>query len=190
MRDITRDFVILGNGKSGTSLLRGLLHAHPLCHVEFELGNQTPKLTPTQMFSLWLDKRESNSASIYGVKMPYELLIHNDWSHDQILNISDYFKVIWIFRRFSKYYSNEFEQAFGSCEVNWRDTQNYYWEMRERYPESIIQVSFEDLILRTEIELRRICYFLDIKYDQSMFSGTNNTGFNKYDKNYIDKSRV
>jgi hypothetical protein len=62
--------------------------------------------------------------------------------------------------------------------------------MRERYPDRIIQVSFEDLVLRPADELHRICRFLDVEYELGMLEGTQDTGLNVYNQAGFNVERV
>ena len=63
--------------------------------------------------------------------------------------------------------------------------------MRNAYPEKIIEVSFEDLLLRPEPELRRVCAFLHLRYERRMLrEGVNNTGHRLYDYGKIMLDRI
>jgi hypothetical protein len=178
--------IILGNGGTGTSLLRGLLNAHPVLHVMFEFGRGS-KCGAVEEIESWKIQAEKCSL-IWGNKIPLEQFISRGWGSDDVHNIIDDFKVIWLFRRYSKYHKNN--NPHDEYTKNWKWAQSLYWEHRELSPENVIQLSFEDLLLRTEDELKRVCGFIGIEYDSVMLTGTNDTGFNKYNQGGINKGKV
>lgn len=185
-----KGIVILGNGGGGTSLLRGLLHAHPDLYIDFEFG-RTLNMVPEDELMEWVDKRTNHTPLIWGNKVPIEQFITRKWSDANIVSIIDYFKVIWLFRRYSKYIKPQTKgKALNTYKKNWEWGQSLYWGMRERDPYSVIQVSFEDLLLRPDIELTRICQFIDIKFIGEMLKGTMDTGYKKYDQEGLDVSKV
>jgi len=172
-----RDFIIVGNGGSGTSLLRGLLNAHSNLHVVFE--HKPPRLDE-------FIKEAKVHEGIWGNKTPIEQFISIGLTLEQMVEISDYFKIVHIIRRYSMYCKNR----KGPYEKNWKISQDFYNAVRERHPSRVITVSFEDLLLRTESELTRICSFLTVNFQRKMLLGTNDTGYKRYNQSTINPKRV
>lgn len=166
------DFFILGNGGGGTSLLRGLLNAHSRLNVDFEYFNKA-NMTPEFQIKEWLDKKIVGNR--WANKVPIEQFKTSNWTDKQILEIGKHFLVIWMIRRFSKYYHPDFntEEAYKEY---WDWSRDLYWKFKEQNPAGVIQVSFEDLVLRPKAELKRICAFLEVDYELGMLDGTLNTG--------------
>ena len=81
------------------------------------------------------------------------------------------------------------EETDGGTD-NWNFAHDVYWLMREHKPEDIIRVSFEDLLLRTNIELFRICDLLGVLFQTQMLNGTMNTGHRAYNQSSINVERV
>jgi hypothetical protein len=186
-----RHFFILGNAHSGTSLLRGLLNAHSKLYVDFEYF-ENKKFN--EQFAIWFEKQIEidRMNKIYGNKIPIEQFRTALWTDEQILQIGRKgFKIIWIQRRFSGYnegYNTETEKLYWN---NWVWGRTLYWMFKEQHPTRILQVSFEDLLLQTEIELKRLCYFLGIEYEDNMLiEGPRNTGYPRYDQSTINQSRI
>lgn len=173
--------LILGNGGGGTSLLRGLINAHPAMSIEFE-HKGGPVKTPGHEQAVWR-KIGSECDLIWGNKIPIEQFISRKYTDADIVPMVDEYQVIFIFRRFSKYWQGRASTAL--YHTNWKWCQELYWAMRERQPSRVISVSFEDLLLRTQSELRRICDFIGVEYDPIMISGTNDTGYKKYNHGKI-----
>lgn len=181
-----KHFFVIGNGGGGTSLLRGLLNAHTQLEVLFEENKGGREKPAEKEIAHWVELSEKSDLK-WANKVPLEQFISRGWSDDDIISLSDYFKLVWLIRRFSRYWKGK---AHGVYEKNWHWSQALYWRIREKYPDRIIQVSFEDLLLRTEIELHRICVFLDIEYEATMLEGTNDTGQGSYNQATINQEKI
>jgi len=183
------NFLILGNGGGGTSLMRGLLNAHSRIVCAFEVKGSNVAGDVKGTLKAWDVLAQINNGNLWGNKMPIEQFKTRAWSTDQVVSLSDKYKIIWIVRRFSMYH----KKGFATEDVyreNWNWAQELYWAMRERHPETVIRVSFEDLLLRPVIELKRLCVFLGIRYEATMLNGTKDTGLGKYDQPTINKGRI
>jgi len=182
-------FMLIGNGGGGTSLLRGLLNAHSKLHVEFE-ENKSGRVQPAVNEILhWiaLAKLVEDNGVIWANKVPLEQLKSRGWTDKDILCLAEHFKMVWLIRRFSRYWKGKKESIYKE---NWEWSRSLYWQIREKHPDRIIQVSFEDLLLRTAVELRRICAFLGVRYEKNMMKGTHNTGHSTYDQAGINLERI
>lgn len=173
-------FLILGNGGGGTSLLRGLLNAHSQVDCLFE-NKETA--------NAWIKYADKCTLKLWGNKMPVEQFETRKWTDEEIINLSDDFLIIWLTRRFSKYYKAGFS-TLEKYRTTWHWTRTLYWGCKERHPERVLQVSFEDLLLRPVIELKRICVFLGIKYEPEMLEGTNDTGLGRYNQTTLNREKV
>lgn len=189
-----RHFFILGNGHSGSSLLRGLLHAHSEVEVAFE-DSPKKRVDINTVFEDWANKRDRIRLpiKIWGDKIPLEQFLSAQWTDDMILRIIDEgYYIVWLQRRFSKY--NEPTNNTRKTEEykkRWDWGRDLYWKFKERHPTKIIQVSFESLLARPKSELMRICDFLGIKYEEDMIvKGPAFTGHFRYKKKEIDKTRI
>jgi hypothetical protein len=179
-------FMLIGNGGGGTSLLRGLLNAHSELKVLFEDNKGGGTKTPEGEIERWI-KLSKESDLMWANKVPIEQFKSRGWTNDDVVSLAEQFKIVWLIRRFSKYWKGKTE---GVYRENWQWSQELYWLIREAYPDRIIQVSFEDLLLRTVAELRRICNFLDVKYEANMLKGTSDTGLGSYNQATINKDKV
>ena len=179
-----KGFFIIGHGGSGTSLLRGLLNAHPeiTCHFE-----QLSTAGALQSIYEW-KKQAAESDFIWGNKLPLEKMWDRGWIPPNFLDIPrEGFKVVWIVRRYERWVKRQIPEV---ARYNWQRGLALYWAIRNAYPEKIIQVSFEDLLLRTEVELTRVCDFLGIKYEKAMMDGVNDTGHYSYDYGQILTEKI
>ena len=171
-------FFILGHGGSGTSLLRGLLNAHSRIHCCFEVWGD---------IETWSASAKACKL-IWGNKIPLEQIWGHKWQHSDIKELIKHFKIIWIVRRYAKWKKNQ-NEVYASA--NWEKSRRLYWAMRNADPEKIIEISFEDLLLRPEAELRRVCAFLHIRYERRMLrDGVKDTGHNQYNYGKIMLDRI
>ena len=190
-------FLILGNGGGGTSLLRGLMNAHSQCEVLFEhKGQRTDSnpagyVGPEKELECWCELAAEAGASgiCWGNKIPIEQLMTRNYTIETAIKLIDHFKIIFIQRRFSRVYKPGHAPEPYYRE-NWKWGHRCYWQMRERKPDGIIAVSFEDLLLRTSVELERICAFIGVIYEPWMILGTKETGYPSYNQDGIDYSRL
>lgn len=183
------NFFLLGNGGGGTSLLRGLLNAHSKIDCMFENKGSTKAGDVEGSMQKWNVLIANSHPQIWGNKMPVEQFVTRGWNTNMVVDLIDDFKIIWLVRRFSKYH----KKGRASPDLyrrNWDWANEIYWLMREKRPRRVIRVSFEDLLLRTVIELRRICVFLGIRYEPTMLKGTRDTGLGRYDQAIINKEKV
>ena len=162
-----RDFAIIGNGLSGTSLLQSLLNAHPGIICEFE------KHVGPQDFNQWkIDSLATDKT--WGNKQPIERLLSMGWNKEYIISIVDSFYVINTVRRYSGY-ADCFKRRYIHRDIAWmnKDVQTkllwdlnhkIYWAMCERQPGKVIRVVFEDLLTNPKGEALRILEFLNIDY--------------------------
>lgn len=174
---VSNNFLIIGHGGSGTSLLRGLLNAHSQITCGFEIIGE------------WEKNAAECKTPIWGNKQPLERLWGaHKLKDDEIIEFIDDYLIIWIVRRFEKWIKN---QKPHHAEANWQRGRAIYWAMRNRRPERIIEVSFEDLLLRTVDELWRICNFLHVSYEQRMLrTGTAQTGHKSFNYGRILTEKV
>ena len=180
-----KPILILGNGGGGTSLLRGLLNAHSKLHIEFEEKGGGGGI-PAGEIDHWLKISEKCSLR-WGNKIPVEQFISRGWSDLDIISLVDYFEIIFLRRRFSRYDKGGTHFDYKGT---WEWANDLCWCIRERSPEHILQVSFEELILRPEIELKRICVFLGIDYEEDMLKGTMDTGKANFNQVGFNKDKI
>lgn len=183
--------MLLGNGGGGTSLLRGLLNAHSKIDCLFEHKGWPHAGKAPLEITTWVDmsKEAESKGFIWGNKVPIEQFISRQWNDDNIVALSDHFKIIWLIRRFSKYWKNGAHNKDIYIK-NWDWARSLYWQIREKHPKRIIRVSFEDLLLMPVVELKRICAFLGVKYQPGMLAGTIDTGTGSYNQIGINVEKV
>lgn len=170
------NFLVIGHGGSGTSLMRGLLNAHSEITCGFELWGD------------WQKEAEKCETPIWGNKQPLERFWGAKWEHDGLVELIDDWLIVWMVRRFEKWIK---KQGRSKAETGWVKGRAVYWGMRNRRPERIIEVSFEDLLLRTESELRRVCDFLHVAYEPEMVSvGVSDTGHKSFNYGKILTEKV
>ncbi len=185
-----KPFIIIGNGGGGTSLLRGLLNAHSKITVLFE---DKPGVNADNEIKQWINKARDaeKEGLIWANKRPLEQFNGLKWEGKDFVELAKHFKIIWIMRRFSKYIKPQTgPQHMAAYTANWKKLQDFYWLTREAYPASVIQVSFEDLLLMTVIELKRMCQFLNVKYEANMINGTLETGYDRFNQDAINVEKV
>ena len=161
-------FLVCGSGGSGTSLLRGLLNAHSKLTVLFE----------NMRYDQWDGMADAANELnvIWGNKINVQKCNSNKIIDKMILNFVEKYHMIWIVRR-PAHFDWKLKKAYRTV---WNRINQLYWDIKDKYPDRIINVSFEDLVLWPEAELRRLCSFLHIEYENKMLKGTAETGHGSY----------
>jgi len=184
-----KKFFIMGNGGSGTSMLQGLLNAHT--HIKCAFEKITLKNKFEENNKEWTACFNRALTAWWGNKVPFEQFITGKWDDDEIKKIADHgFYIIWIVRRFERYSHKAVGHRLETYKKNWARSRDIYFRIKDAYPSTTIMVSFEDILLRPESELRRICDFLSLKYEAGMLIGTNNTGFKKYSQSGFNLDKL
>ena len=188
----SKAFLILGNSVSGTSLLHGLMNHHPQidCLYEWFRNRTQPKVAIDEWRTA--AKTAAKRGLIWGNKIPIEQFVtlkSKSWKPEQIIALIDDFKIVFIQRRYFQYAKSN---AGHAQYREWWEFANFtiYWSMRDRHPDRIIAVSFEDLIQRPRLELNRVCEFLGISMKYNLqIKGTVN-GKSRIDHHGFDLSRL
>ena len=188
-------FFIMGNGGCGTSLLRGLLNAHSKIDCAFELYHKKSKpLMPNEEFVLWNNAATASKSTWWGNKIPLEIFnFWNDWKTHDILRIGREFHVIWIKRRYSRYKNSSVSYNKGAdLDRLYKEGIAYENLFRDNFYGKMISLNFEDLLLRPQLELCRICFIMGLDFEKGMLNGTANTGYIKYNKQagYFDLDKL
>lgn len=172
-----KHFLLIGNGGGGTSCTQRLLNSHSKIQCLFENKGKEGNPRPDADLDEWLrlaDEAEQ-AGLIWGNKEPIEQFISRDYAERDIEQLADHFKIIWLARRFSQYAKQHKGNATTgkrkwSYPKTWAWTRARYWKCKDKHPETVISISWEDLLLRPEIELTRICAFLGVEYEPAMIS--------------------
>ncbi len=163
-----KHFIILGNAMTGTSILTSLLDSHPTITCKFEWKFKHPE------YNEWFNDREK-SFDTWGNKHTIEKLCSNGWRESDLIDLADNWHIISIERKYSSYRARFFSRAVGLCkyaeEINdspkfwWHMNNRIYYAQREKAPDRVLRVSFEDFVLRQVAETARILSFLEVEYD-------------------------
>jgi PAS domain S-box-containing protein len=194
-------FLICGAGRSGTSLLLGMLdnhdtleigfEKHSLCLMDSESGHDGHDLIHDRVKS-FLVKCEMEAArhpgKIWGNKITTEQLAgledHNNITRGGKVDTLDVFfngylhgvKVVFIMRDGRASVRSKIKRANLSVEQAC-DRWNYcvrVYKFLQNHHCNHIMVRYEDLLLAPENTLRRICAFLEIDFQPAMLEGVAN----------------
>jgi len=169
-----RHFAIIGCGLSGSSLLQSILNKHSEVIVMFEQYSKSP-----DYFTLWIEEKYEHEKRgvTFGIKNPVEVLINNNWPEEKILEISDYFFVIWNLRKFSGYLDSAKRRStfiHPKAKEFWDKSNELYWKVRERHPDKLLSLNFEELVTYPKREIIRMCDFLNIEFEPEMLDVKHN----------------
>ncbi|PIE70738.1 MAG: hypothetical protein CSA22_06200 [Deltaproteobacteria bacterium] len=192
------DFLIVGAGRSGTSLLAGLVDAHPEMAVGFEVGGTDGlrgKAIPEHPETLLADRVNAfcsmcaeasakSDVSRWGNKITTEQIAglnrHNLY-HQPAVDVLAYFfnerlsniPVIYLLRDGRACVRSKLARTGQSLEQackHWQYAVRVYRFLRNR--PQVHCMRFETLVTSPEQALRGVCDFLGVAYDPAMRSGT------------------
>jgi hypothetical protein len=212
-------FLILGAGRGGTSLLAGLLDAHPKLEVAFEaharaclMGEQLPPECrgrgPTAGHDRGLAFRDACEGDaqrcpehIWGNKITTEQLAGLEQTGIAAVDAWSIFfqdclpdvPVLFILRDGRTCVRSKVQRAGLSpseAAERWRYCVRV-GEHVQRHCARSLTVRYEDLVGEPADVLGRTCQFLGVEYDPAMIAGTNNPKMPKiYRRDDIDASRL
>lgn len=211
-------FLVIGAGRGGTSLLAGLLDAHPTIRMGFE-AFATDYLKGFRIahhdYSHMLDERirAFQQACIGEAKNHPGKMWGNKITTEQIAGLEDYnglfpfakkpvfeaffghmaTDVIFILRDGRNCVASKVKRTGQPWELavhRWRYAVRTYEYLQAHYPRTLL-VRFEDLVMSPEKELARITEFLGINYCDTMLQGTQNQNMlADYQRKGFDKAAV
>ena len=182
-------FLIIASQGSGNAILHGLLNAHSRieCLYQWDGGLKKQKNRYLQ-WEPWIEAAQiaEKKGRTWGNDAGYQPMLHETRGSvaNELIQHIRYFKIIWCFRRLGGL-GEKHHRSVASQEKALAT----YWEVKDAAPHRIIMVSFEDILLRTQSELRRICDFLQVRHEREMIQGLKKTGnpcFN-YGRIVLDK---
>lgn len=202
MKKNSFEFLIVGAGRGGTSLLAGLLDQHDRLEVGFELysvaylmgaelHNTGPNLFDervTAFKSACEQEAHKFPDAIWGNKITTEqihaLEDHNLAEPQSPANNLDLFfnkyletkKIVFILRDGRTCVNSKVQRTGQSLETackNWQYSVSIYKFMNAHHSNNHC-IRFEDLLCCPDVELRNICEFFEIPYEEEMLMGTNN----------------
>jgi hypothetical protein len=194
-------FLVIGAGRGGTSLLAGLLDAHPDITMGFE-AFATDYLKGYKIahsdYAHMLDERiaafqqacskeaDKHPGKLWGNKITTEQIAgledYNSLFPFAKKNIFDAFfnqmatNVIFILRDGRNCVASKVKrtgQAWELAAHRWRYAVRVYEYLQAQHPRTLF-VRFEDLVTSPKDELMRIAKFLGINYCDEMLTGTQN----------------
>ncbi len=207
------NFLVLGAGRGGTSLLAGLLDAHPDIEVGFEKFS-VKILMNQQSCGFWksqlncriskfkaacYEEAKKHSAKFWSNKITTEQLIPLEGLSNK-KNAKEVFfkafsqqKIIFILRDGrtsipSKMNRNNLD-IDTACK-NWQHSIKVY-EYLKKSNNQCFFIKFEDLLQNPTKSLEGICQFLEVEYTDEMLKGTDNPKMLEgYRQKTIDSSKV
>lgn len=173
-------FQIIGAGRGGTSLMAGLIDAHPGCTVAFEthslrhlIDAARPASERIQAYlNACTEEALLTPAQIWGHKTTTEQIrALGPAGVDDFLLRTANIPAIFIRRERDACVASKMKRAnvpFDKAVAAWK----FSIELMERLPEGSLIVRFEDLVCGPELQLRRVCDFLGVEFMAQMLEGT------------------
>lgn len=208
------NILVLGSGRGGTSLIASLLDAHPQLEIALEAHAQKHLVFSAQgpdeqelnrrlknfikacekdakqsHFPRWGNKitteqlgfLEALAPPLTARKQIYAKLVQSK-------------KIIFITRDGRSCIQSKMRRTH--CDLNtavnyWKHSVNYLAFLRAQADAQLFTLRFEDLLLQPEIELTKVCRFLDLDYHPQMLTGTaSNRIHSDYRQGEINSEKV
>ncbi|PPD49299.1 MAG: sulfotransferase [Methylobacter sp.] len=213
------NFLIVGAGRGGTSLMAGLLDYHPKLEVGFELfsvaylmGKELPyqgdgmfHQRATAFISACKQMAGNHPNSLWGNKITTEQLFgledHNAANPGQTINVLDTFfndylkntKIIFILRDGRTCVNSKVRRTGQPMEMackRWKYSVECYQFFSNHHANNLC-VRFETLLHQPQAVLMEICQFLGVQYEQTMLDGVGNKKLSpEYIHEKIDTSKT
>ena len=185
-------FIILGAGRGGTSLLTALLHQHP--HIEcgmelfaydvlvqgqkqfWEKDNSQVRLQ--RFFKACERYAQQSPKDILGNKITTEQLRHatrvSQWNFEKLFtSFPPSLKIIFITRDARSHVPSKMKRGEKTLEEAislWNYTAEMQFYLSIHYPNKTHTLAYEHLLEHTQASMEGICSFLDIPFHPSVLS--------------------
>lgn len=213
-------FLIIGAGRGGTSLLAGLLDHHPQLEVGFEqfsaaylMGRELQVTDSNNLIgervqhfrTACLQEASHFSGKIWGNKITTEQLFgledHNSTNPEKSVDILDYFfhqvfptiKIIFILRDGRTCVRSKVARTGQSIELackRWKFSVDVYKFLKQQHKNNLC-LRYENLVGNPIPTLQSICSFLGVSYNESMLTGTDNAKMlPEYRQSQLDANKL
>jgi hypothetical protein len=213
------NFLIIGAGRGGTSLIAAMLDSHSSLEVGLELfsvnylmgkeikqsDHDLIEKRVTAFLAACNKEAKKYSKKLWGNKITTEQLHgledHNSANPGSPIEVFDYFfnerlkdvKVIFILRDGRTCINSKVSrtgQSFSTAGERWKYSVMLYRFLKERHSNNIC-IKFEELLAEPEKTLNAVCKFLKVPYEDSMQQGTSNPKMRpEYRQKTIDTSKT
>lgn len=168
-----KNFIIIGNGSSGTSWLTRQFHLHPLIEGHFEDFSHTFE----ESLKVYKANAEriNNDGFTYCNKIPFEQVIFRNthWRAKDFIELAEHFYIIFNFRAFTSWIESWNRRLDPTCQFElksrWENGFKIAFDILESHPSKIIFNNYECMTLNPESEYNRLCEWLDIQLDNYSF---------------------
>lgn len=213
------NFIIIGAGRGGTSLLAGVIDSHPELEVGFEqFANilieksrfyQNSKSIISQQMNLFRKaciNEAKNYGRLWGNKITTEQILGNQnpglvKPEEQLFIVRTFFetlqdvKIIFILRDGKtciRSKVNRTNQPIELACLRWKfSVEVYKYCLATQNTRNMMAIKFEDLLIEPEPTLKNVCNFLDVHYEEKMLQGTNNSKMiPDYRNSSFDRSKL
>lgn len=188
--------IVIGSGRGGTSLLGALLDAHPKLEIrmeahvpEFLMGREIGKDQDSaeQRLALFMEAcnaQAKKSKLIWGNKITTEQLdflkalgVSKKTVEQLVVNkLFKGRKVLFVLRDGRSCVYSKLQRTdtdFDTAVARWKESVQWFKVLKDAEVEMHV-IRFEELLIHPEGQLKSICQFLDIPFDENMLTGTGN----------------
>ncbi len=173
-----KNFIIIGNGSTGTSWLYKTLNKHTKLKGDFEYFNSSFKTTLDEMLNRAVEANKNGK--IYFNKIPFEQTIirFDCWKKYNFVELSKHFHIIFCSRAITSWAESwHRRQEIGCAQrkpqemvdrylIGW----SIYLDILEMNPDKVILSNFERRLIAFETEIKYICDFAGVEFEEAMLS--------------------
>lgn len=207
---------VSGALRSGTTILHLMLNSHPEIHSPGEFDFLFDYIEPIKQHNIDFIKNKLKSDRIFNSqnlsfsqcsstsKSQFLMDLVNQVSKNKVLalNVHRNFDRIPIFFPSAKYIHlvRDPRDVARSCigmgwagnvyygVDHWIDSEQSWQRLKTKLtPNQYITIRYEDLICHPENELKKLCQFLAVKYDQKMLSYSKNSTYEKPNETLVEQ---
>lgn len=202
-----RHLLIIGAPRTGTTLLATMISRH----TEIGVLNEDKGWTMRKLLGkTWVGNKrcipnqiEMKKPGVFQARLWKKLGFSKEYQSSQFC-IEDYFKlphfkIIAIIRNGNDAISSGIhrgKKSFSGASYRWCRAIEIIHDLRARFPEMVLVVSFEDLVLHPRENMIRVAEFLSVEYQDRMLEGPiynpwyPEKGMNEEKVNRSDKDKI
>lgn len=168
-----KNFIIIGNGSSGTSWLVRTFELNRSIFVDYERYHDDFETSLDDMLAR--AKSANDKGLTYCNKIPFELTIMREpfkWAYSDWVKLSNHFHIIFNYRALTSWIEswNIRQETLSENKLlsRWESGWRIYYDILEVNPDKVVTNCYDEFLTNPERNMKNLYSFLDLDYSHPL----------------------